>query len=262
MTATQGLLGDVVSWGGTFNTAVLALIKPAGFTANLTAASLDVTGYAAGAAVVRSKIKGLKGISGNIEGFLATPNNGIAGSVSGPTYTSNVRSWNMSIKAAALETTAWPVTATNWRTFLPGLVEWSGSYEALVDSSTAITEAGEAAEPLSATFTIASGQTLAGTIFNTSAAVVSRVGELNVVRYSYEGTGHIVSVGTSNLVPAASTLALPVAGTLILKMAEEGATDKALSFSAFWTELSIDVSPQNAVTIGWGFQGSGAVSIT
>src|SRR5574343_672192 len=105
MTATQGILGQVVSWTGAFTSATLALIKPAEFTVNLSAAEIDTTGYAAGAAAVRSKIKGLKGISGNIGGFLATPNNGIAGSVTGLTNTTLIRAWTIALRADALEST-------------------------------------------------------------------------------------------------------------------------------------------------------------
>lgn len=256
MAATTGLTGAVTSWAGTFNAATLALLKPASFSLDSTAAELDTTGYNAGAATVRSKIKGLKGWSGQFSGYLATPTNGIAGSVSGAAYTTNVRSWDMSLRAAAVETTAWPITA-NWRTFTPGLVEWGGSFEALVDGTTAITLAGDSTEPLAATFTLASGQTLAGSIFASQAGVVSRVGELQVVRYTYVGTGEVTSVGTTNIIPAATSIATPVAGSLVLT----AATSRTYTGSAFWTEISVGVDPNSVNQCSVSFQGSGALTV-
>lgn len=263
MAATTGLQGQVTSWAGTFNAAVLALLKPASFSVDTNAAELDTTGYAAGAAAVRSKIKGLLGWSGQYSGYLAAPTNGIAGSVTktsgGAVYAVNTRSWSMSIRAAAVETTAWPVT-NNWRTFVPGLVEWGGSFEAIVDDTTAVLIAGEEVtpSPLGVTFKLSSGNTLAGTVFASQAGISSRVGELQVVRYTYVGTGNVTSVGSENVMPANSgTIATPVAGAMELGLYS---TTRKLTGSAFWTEISVGVDPNSVNQCSVSFQGSGALT--
>lgn len=258
MAVITGLTSDVVSWAGTFNAATLALLKPGSFTLNTAADSLDTTAYASGAAAVRTKIKGLKSWDAEFQAQLAAPINGINGSVSGAAYTANVQRYELSLRAAPLDSTIFGATT---RTFAPGLVEWGGSYEALVDSSTAITEAGSSSEPLSATFTVASGNTLAGTIFTTAASVVSQVGELVVVRYSFEGTGHVTSVGSANMIPASTTLATPVAGALVLKAHEAGGSDKTYSGDAFWTEIAISVDPATTVSVRVRGQGTGTLTI-
>jgi hypothetical protein len=259
MAIVTGLTSDVVSHAGTFNAAMLALLKPGSFTLDTNADSLDTTAYASGAAIVRSKIKGLRSWTVDMEAFQATPINGIAGSISGAAYTTSIQRYNLSLRAQPIDTTAWPITS-QWRTSSPGLVEWSGNYDAIVDTSTAITEAGSSTEPLNVTFTLASGQTLAGTLFTTNAQVVSRVGELVVVRYSFDGTGHIVSVGSSNIIPAASTIATPLAGSLVLKAHEGGGTDKTYTGDAFWTEISLTVDPAAVISVRVRYQGTGALT--
>jgi hypothetical protein len=197
-----------------------------------------------------------------MEAFQATPINGIAGSISGAAYTTSIQRYNLSLRAQPIDTTAWPITS-QWRTSSPGLVEWSGNYDAIVDTSTSITEAGSSTEPLSnVTFTVASGQTFVGTLFTTNAQVVSRVGDLVVVRYSFDGTGHLQSVGSSNIIPAASTLATPIAGSLKLKAHEGGGTDKEYTGDAFWTEISLTVDPATVVSVRVRYQGTGALVIS
>jgi hypothetical protein len=254
-----GLTSDIVSHAGTFNAALLALLKPGSFTLDTNADSLDTTGFAAGAAIVRTKIKGLRAWTVDVDAYQATPVNGINGSISGAAYTTSVQRYNLSLRAQPIDTTAWPITS-QWRTSSPGLVEWDGSYDAIVDTSTAITEAGSSSEPLEATFTVNTSNTLVGTIFTRSAQVVARVGELVVVRYAFDGTGHLVSSGSANLLPAASTIATPVAGSLVLKAHEGGATDKTYTGDAFWTEIGISVDPAAVNTIRVRYQGTGALT--
>jgi hypothetical protein len=260
MSATTGLTGAVNSWGGTFNAAMLALLKPATFTADMGADALDATGFAGGAAIVRAKIKGLKSIRGSFGGYLATPVNGIGGGVSGAGYSTNVQRWDMALRCQPVETTVFPAT-NGWRTFLPGLVDISGSYDAIVDTSTTIKEAGSSSDPASATFAVDASNNFVASIITTGSQVVNRVGDLQVVRYTYEVNGNVQSVGTTNAIPAASTQATPVLGALELKLHEAGGSDKTLSVSAFWTSIRISVDPAIVTAVQVDFQGSDAVTL-
>jgi hypothetical protein len=259
MAAITGLTSDVVSWAGTFNAALLALLKPGSFTLNTNADSLDTTSYDAGAAAVRSKIKGLKSWDAEFQAQLANPRSGIGGNVTGSAYATNIQRFELSLRAAALDSTTF--TTTGARTFASGLVEWNGSFEGLVDSSVPITEAGSSTEPLTATFTVSSGNTLAGTIFTTRAEVVSQVGELVLVRYDFDGSGHLTIAGSANMMPAASTQVTPAAGELVLKAHEAGASDKTYTGSAFWTEIGIRVDPAALSTVRVRCQGTGALVV-
>lgn len=253
MSGTTGLTGSVTSWAGTFNAAMLALLKPATFTLDTNADSLDTTAFNAGAAIVANKIKGLKHWRGQFSGPLATPAHGITGAVSGTAYSTNVQRWSMSLRCNPLDSTSYPITS-NWKTFLPGLVMGSGSFDAIVDGTTPITEAGSSTEPATGTFTLSTGNTLAASLFTTGAQIVSRVGDLNVVRYSFDIDGHVTSVGSANIVPAASTLATPVAGALVL----QSAASRTYTGSAFWTGIEIVVNPAAISLCTVSFQGSGA----
>lgn len=262
MAATVGLTGQVTSWGagGSFTALMLALLKPATFSVEMSADELDTTGYNAGAATVMSKIQGLRGWSGSFSGPLAVPTNGILGLVAtaGTGYVKNAKSWNFSMRCSPLETTAWPLTAVGGRTFSPSLVEWGGSFDCLVDDTTVLTVPG--AEVLSTdtlTLTLGTGVTLAGKAFTSAASVGSSVGGLQEVSYTFVGTGEVTSVGSTNIIPAASSIATPVAGTIELGLYS---TTRKLSGSAFWTEISVRVSPDGVNQCTVSFQGSGALT--
>lgn len=266
MSVTTGLTGEVVSWAGTFNAAMLALLKPASFQMANPGIANDTTGFAGGAAVVRSKIPGLRGWSGSIAGFLAAPVSGILGSVatSGSEYVTNVRAWDMALTCDVLgdsgDATGFNPTG-GWMDKYPGLVTGSGSYEALVDHSAALTLATAAGASLSTlTFTLTTGQTLAASAIITSAEVTESVGQLNVVRYSYEITGHVTIVGSANIIPAAVAQVTPVAGALLLKLSEQGGSDKTLSGSAFWNRIALRCTPTQPITVDIGYTGTGALT--
>lgn len=260
MAASIGVQGQVVSWAGTFNSAMLALFKPAAFTITQQAQEFDTTGYnSSNQAIASDYLKGLRQWSGSIEGFNATPVNGVAASISGTAYSANARAWGIDIECDAKDTTAWSVT-NYWRTFKPGLQRWSGFYECLVDDTTATTpvlgSADATAEPLSATFTLVSGNTWAGSIFTTGAQITSRVGDMNVVRYTFRGSSNLTVAGSAAFVPANSgTMVAMVAGSLILE-ADDGVT---YTGSAFPTRLSVGVAVGDVTRCSVSLQGTGAI---
>lgn len=262
MAASIGVQGQVVSWAGTFNAAMLALIKPAAFTITQQAQEFDTTGYnSSNAAIASDYLRGLRQWSGSIEGFNATPVNGIAALISGTAYSTNARAWGIDIECDAKDTTAWTVT-NSWRTFKPGLQRWSGFYECLVDDTT-VTEpvlgnsGGAPEEPLSATFTISSGNTWAGSIFTTGVQITSRVGDLNVIRHTFRGSGQLGINGSAAFLPDNDTgspaMVAMVAGSLILE-ADDGVT---YTGSAFPTRMSLSVGVGDVTRCSVSLQGTG-----
>lgn len=266
MAATTGLTGDVVSWAGTFNAATLALIKPASFSMNNPGVALDSTGFAGGAARVMTKIPGLRSWGGSISGYLATPATGMLGSVatSGSEYVANVRSWDMALACNVVGDggDATPFAPTGgWMAKYPGLCTASGSFEALVDSSTTMvlcTAAGSALSTL--TFTLTTSQTFAASAMITAVDITETVGQLNVVKFNYEVSGDVTSAGSANVIPAASTIATPVEGSLVLKCHEAGASDKTLTGNAFWNRIGFKVTPTAVTSVEIGFTGNGALT--
>ena len=267
MSVTTGLTAAVNSWAGTFNAAMLALISPATFTVNAPASIFESTAFNGGVAVVKTKVAGLRTWNGTITGFLASPKTGILGAVatSGSEYVTNVRSWSMDLSAEVLgqggDTTGFTQASAGWMDKYPGLVTASGGFEAMVDHSTALTLAtAYDATPSTLTFTITTGQTLAATALVSVADISSAVNQMNMVKFSYEVTGHVTIVGSANIIPAASTQATPVAGSLALKLSEQGASDKTLTGNAFWTKIGLNVAPNVLTPVNVAFSGTGALT--
>lgn len=262
MAGTIGVTGEVSSWIGTVNAAVLAQMKPAAFTLNQTAQEFDTTGYDASdnLVIASTYLKGLRGWSGTMEGFHSTPVAGTVASISGTSYSANARSWDIQIECDAKDVSAFTQT-NNWRTFLPGLQRWSGSYECLVDDTTPITpvlgSADGTAEPLTGTFTMSSGNTWAGSIFTTGASITSRVGDLNVVRYTFRGSSDLTVAGTAALFAANNgTQAAMANGTLTMLMA----TGRSMAGSAFITRAALTCTQGDVTRVSLAFQGSGALT--
>lgn len=261
MAAVTGLTGEVDSWSGTFNAALLALLAPAEFSLDMTGADLDTTAFntsAGSQAIVETHIPALREWRGSFSGSQATATNGILGGVSGASYTNNVRAWDITLEASDLDTTVFN-TSASWKTFAPGLVRWSGSYEALVDDTTSIAIPDASAQ--SATFTLTTSNTWAGSIFTTGAQVTSRVGDLAVVRYSFRGSGHITVTGSAAVMTATSTQATPAAGSLVLMAKDNnGSSDVKYTGSAFWTSIAVSNRVGEELKATVGFRGTGALT--
>lgn len=102
-------------------------------------------------------------------------------------YAVNVHSWSLDITGDVLESTAFGGTPT-FKSFLPGLNSWSGSYEARLDSvETQAALVGQTAA--AATFTAMAGVSVAGTIIITGASYAVAVDGIATVTYSFQGSG-------------------------------------------------------------------------
>lgn len=220
----------------------------------------DDINYPEASAGLPTSVDSLRSISGTIEGLLPTPEIGSGGSVTySDGYASNVTSWSMNINVAAVPATVFGGSGLSGRNreFMPGNYEWSGSYSAIVDDATAVSEAGEDTAG-SATFTLSSGDTLAGDIYTTQLGLPLTINGLAVANYSYRGSGGLTAVGTNNIVTAGAPIALPAASTLTFEYADN-TTPGTFAVSAFWTSLAVTVTPGEMTRVQVGWQGSGAV---
>lgn len=106
--------------------------------------------------------------------------------VGGAVYEVNGQRWTVNATAEAVETTPGWDAANDFRTFGPGWQNWTGTIEARADDTTAlVVPVAESA----ATFTMAAGRTLAGTIIITGMDVTAeRNGEVTVT-WSFQGDG-------------------------------------------------------------------------
>jgi len=219
MAASVGVTGLVAAASGTWN-ALLARQSVASFTLNLTGAEFDSTEFANTSGIVpRQWLPGLRSATVSLEAFSATPVLGVVGNAASMNYATNIFEWDMTIAQAALDVTDFAITNA-WRSFSPGLQDWQGSYSGFVDATTAIaniTEATASPTMAAATFTISSGNTLAGNILTRGGGVTVAVGDRNIVRYEYRGDNELTIVGTDALITANSgTMASLAAGTLVL----------------------------------------------
>jgi len=246
--------GIVTSWSGL---PISGLLHQA---ATFTQAADDVN-YPENAAGLLTSVDSLRTVTGTIDGLLPTPEIGNAGAVAySDGYAANVQSWSMNINVAAVDTTAFGGSglSTRYRTFIPGNYEWSGTYSAIVDDATKLEEAGEDTAG-AATFTLSSGDTLAGNIYTTQLSAPLTINGLAVATYSFRGSGALTAVGTNNIITAGAPIALPSASTLTFQYAENN-TDGEMEVSAFWTSLGVTVTPGDMTRVQVGWQGTGAVT--
>ena len=273
---STGMTGLVTSWVGTANTALLAACDEPSFTLNIDGGVQDRTAFAAGLTTTRAGAT-IRGWSGTITGRArlgTSPPSGYLGLVTfAGGYATHVNSWDMQITCKPLEITSWTLAATaaGWRSFMPGILGWGGSYSALIDVTTAL------ANPFApntassaATFKIgeasAVAQTLAGNIYPSALSIAAAVADLNTVQYSYVGDSTLTAAGASNLF-AAGAVGTPdwdtsgsdgVPDADLILQASSGRT---YTGPAFWTSIGIRVQPAGWTEISIGFQGAGALAI-
>lgn len=179
-------------------------------------------------------------------------------------YDVNVRDYTLTINGGALDATNFDDSPAGWRTFIPGLLDWTLSYNAFMDSSSSITLGSAGASSESATIKLledgTSDASFTGSGIVTAVATGHQVGELNTVAYTVRGTGDLTSVaGTDN-----SYVILP-AGTLdafeeteIVVTASSG---KTLTGTCFITSLGISVQKGVMTDVSIAVQGTGAVTV-
>tara|TARA_Y100000310_G_scaffold323661_1_gene384375 strand:+ start:232 stop:597 length:366 start_codon:yes stop_codon:yes gene_type:complete len=100
-------------------------------------------------------------------------------------YVVHVRSWTLDYEGEALEVTDFGDAGV--AAYIPGVKRWSGSYECVLDDTTVTVAPGAAAA--SATFTIATSQTLGGSIIVTAVRYSVDTQGLAIVTFDFQGSG-------------------------------------------------------------------------
>lgn len=267
MAPTVGLTGLISSsdTGKPLHYLINSGTDPYSASLTITGESFDTTPFASTAPVAATNIAGLQSWSGSFNGRFPAGGaaSGHLGLVTfGSGYATNVRGWTITGSIAALDVTAQASTAPTWMSFLPGLYTYSGSYECLVDDTTAIS----ACTSGSATFRISTESTndneLAGNIVVTGVSVNGQVGDRWLVTVSFVVSGVLTTDGDSSLfeVAAAGTpddLETPEATAISIRV--DGS--RVYSGNAFETGWTISSAIGSQVSVSVNFQGTGALTI-
>lgn len=261
MAVLTGITGSVTSWAGSaFNGSLLTGSRPAQFTLNMTGEDIDTTAFADSG--IQTHIKGLSSWAGQFTAQLAEPAIGNLGLVTfSAGYTTNLNAWSIQ----ANQQSVGPVTAFagTEHAYIPGTIDWGGTFSGFIDGTTALTAVGNSSEPASATFKFAekgaTDNTLSGSIFTTALNATVQPTAANAVSYSFRGSGALTQSSPSAGTPIFTAGALPLtaATSLVLTCS----TGRTMTGSAFWTSISINCAVAQAVTVTVGFQGTGALAI-
>jgi hypothetical protein len=270
---TIGLEGTITSWAGTNNATLIAAITEHTCQLNIDGGTADRTGYAASLSSMAMG-PGLRSWGGTISGRFSGSGTAEVGYLGAVTYAAgnvlHVTDWKLDVKAKELDITTYnaSTTAVGWKSFRPGILNWSGSYGTLVDSGVAPTlPSAPGVASTSAVFTITTGKTLTGNILPSQVGLAIPVGDLNKLSYSFVGDGAFTSAGANSLFPAA-VVALPmwdetsgdgVADTALVFKSNTG-TGGTFTGNAFWTGISITHKPNAYIDVSVTFRGSGAMT--
>lgn len=265
MAVTIGANGAVTSWGTSGDDCfhlIDTALDPTGFDLAMSVGEADVTALGDS---VHGAVPTLNSVTGTIRAnFPSAPKTGYTGLLTFSTggYVVRARNVSLSITATVSEDiAAYTASGTLWSEFVPVKVEWSGSYQALIDDTTSLAPPTLASGAL-ATLTVklteegATDNTMSGPVIITSVSPVVERAAVNTVTYGFRGAGALTVGGSANVLPAGS-LALPDIGELVLT----AASGKTFSGDAFWNSLQIEVPVGDKISVTAGFTGTGAWSI-
>lgn len=265
MAAIIGDTGLVVSWAGTGNSQLIETSNaPSEFVLTLDTPGLDTTAFASSQVYAMSALANILSWSATIKGRLNPAklgNTGIATFSGG--YVTNIKRWKLDASWNPQDSTAMDTSAVTTRSFIPGLLKWSGDYTCNTDSSTAIVAPGAAAAALVLKIAEdgANDVQFSGTAFATQAGVNVRIGSISETNYTFDGTGNLTSQAGSSVYStflfANGTVTTPATGSLVLR----AATGRTYTGSAFLSALSVSVSVDAVVEFDMTVQGSGALTI-
>lgn len=255
--------GVVTSWSGTENSALITGgSAPYEFTLNSSADEHQATALSGSGVSARAFSPGLYNLSGSIRSRIEPMRLGTAGFITASgAYLTNLKGWTLNLTRPAnpadVQTSG---TAQSYRGFLPGIIEWDGSWTALLDDTTAVVLPGSAYA--SAVFRLiddSTDHTLTGNIQTTSMAVPVVLGQTSDVTYNFKGSGTIATAGSGSVTRLFPTNPIPsnAAGTLVL----QSVTSRTYTMSAFWTKIAIGVPVDGPITVDIDFQGTGALTI-
>lgn len=264
---TRGDSGNVLSWGSGFYANLLAALTPMRCALFVGSDVIDVTGFQTFAA---ARTEGLKQWRVNISAYAGTtPYIGNAGTLaySAGGYALHVPKWTWRAQSAAIPNTEFN-PSVEWRSFMPDIFQADCSFDAGIDSGTALVlpPAPAAALP-TLTLTYKAGATLAASAIVNSMNASIAVRERNMAGYSVSGTGSWTAAGgifgtrtfgaTINADPYWSAGGAAVGAIVI-----QSSTGRTYSGAdSFWTGMTINCEVDKAVRVDLTVQGTGALTL-
>lgn len=117
-------------------------------------------------------------------------------------YALHVRQYELVMEATVHDITQMATAGVTWKAFRPGLTRWSGTYEAMCDSATALVlPPGPSGAALAATFKVievgATDQTFAGNLHCRQVGASYQVDGLNAANYAFNGDGDLTLASPS-----------------------------------------------------------------
>lgn len=261
MAAVMGYTGLVTSWAGTANTRLISGgsgASPATFTLTPSADAFDSTVMAA-SLLATSNLKGLRSWSAAIEAICPVPKIGSGASITfSPGYVANCTTFDISFSADSGDSTIMGASATTagWKQNMPGLISWEGSYEVLVDDTTALAMPAGSSEPATMTLTLATGLSFAGSVFTTGGAITVNPRQRSTAKYAFKGSGNVTVTGTSLPFAAGSSIALPAVGSIVL----QAYTSRTFTGDCFWNQIKMSCPVGNQITTSINAIGTGVLT--
>lgn len=270
MASVIPLNGEVTSW--TNNSGLISgAVKPSQIVWNIVSDEGDVTAFES-PTVAAEYISGLKAATGTITTYLTPATYGIEGlvtSASSANYTTNSKSWNMTISIDEGDTTAFGASGITYRSFVPGLYRWNGQFVCNTDDTTALTLPGQTKETL--TLKYREGSTadfaLSGSAFVQNLGTTSTPTAVAETTFAYRGSGQLSSAGQESgktaLFPvdtggAALAIGSFSSGTLTTILTS-GTT---LAATAFPTSIQITVDPNSPIQVVTNFRASNTITVS
>ena len=226
---------------------------------NITAESFDVTAFASSLVAV-DKIQGLKGFTASFSGRYprCTPKAGHEGLVTYSNgYTVGCRSWSITVNAGTEDDTALSSTPPEWMDSIPNLISASGTFEAVIDDTTAISLPNTGAATFRLNTESGDDNTVAGNIGITGVSSTIALGNgRNLVTYTFDFDGNLTFAGDNSLF-AAGALTKPDLTEIVIK----ADNSRTYTGTTHWTSITMGAAIGSPIEVSGSLQGSGALVV-
>lgn len=170
-------------------------------------------------------------------------------------YVLGCSGWSITLNCEAYDDTEFASTPPSWRSFIPGEITATGSFDVRVDDTTPLTLGTTGSATFRMNTETTNDNELSGTIRITGVQPTVARGAKNVATYNFAFDGNVTSAG-DNALFTAGALATPDLTAIVLRAA--GAID--YDGDAFWTSLTINTRIGSPIEVSGSLQGSGALT--
>lgn len=259
MAATVGYQGIVTSWAGTpfdvtkFSPATVNFsVDGDEFDATVLAASLEAMSY----------VSGLKSWAVQMSGRFpaAGAKTGANGLVTLSGYDTLIRAYTLQWSGQEFDSTVFNASGVVWRSFVPGIYGWRGTFEGLIDDTTAlglppVPDASAGSLTLKLLEDGSPDRTFTGSARVRQTSGVVNVGGLNTAQFAYTGTGALTATGTNNLW-ASGAITKAASGSLVF----QAASGRTYTGDAFLTQMSLSCPVDGLIDVSLTARGTGALT--